>query len=73
MYPAYMEESIRKVEATREKRLKEIFPRLSEEEKTPAMDVAETGEVTLDDGTTAHVLKVGFAPAKVVNLELTLE
>ncbi|MDZ4231140.1 MAG: FAD-binding protein, partial [Dehalococcoidales bacterium] len=29
-----MEESIRKVEATREKRLKEVFPRLTEEEKT---------------------------------------
>jgi len=34
MYPAYMEESIRKLEASREKRLKETFPRLTEEEKT---------------------------------------
>ena len=33
MYPSYMEESIRKVEATREKRLQETFPRLNEEEK----------------------------------------
>ena len=33
MYPPYMEESIRKVEATREKRLQETFPRLNEEEK----------------------------------------
>ncbi len=37
MYPAYMEESIRKVEATREKRLKEIFPRFSDKEKTPLL------------------------------------
>jgi len=34
MYPAYMEESLRKVEATRERRLKESFPRLNDEEKT---------------------------------------
>lgn len=33
MYPAYMEESIRKVEATRERRLKETFPRISLEER----------------------------------------
>lgn len=37
MYPAYMEESIRKVEATRERRLKEAFPRLSDDEKTPLL------------------------------------
>jgi len=34
MYTAYMKESIRKVEATRERRLKETFPRLTEAEKT---------------------------------------
>jgi succinate dehydrogenase/fumarate reductase flavoprotein subunit len=34
MYTAYMKESIRKVEATRQKRLKETFPRLTEAEKT---------------------------------------
>ena len=34
MYPAYMEESIGKVEATRERRLKETFPRLTDEEKS---------------------------------------
>jgi succinate dehydrogenase/fumarate reductase flavoprotein subunit len=33
MYPAYMEESIRKVEVSRERRLKETFPRITEEEK----------------------------------------
>ena len=33
MYPAYMEESIRKLEATMERRLKETFPRIAEEEK----------------------------------------
>jgi succinate dehydrogenase/fumarate reductase flavoprotein subunit len=33
MYPAYMEESIRKVEASRERRLKETFPRITDEEK----------------------------------------
>ncbi len=33
MYPAYMEESIRKVEATRERRLKETFPRITDKEK----------------------------------------
>ena len=38
MYPAYMEESIRKVEATRERRLKEAFPRLKAEEKTPLLE-----------------------------------
>ena len=37
MYPAYMEESIRKVEATRERRLKETFPRITDEEKTPLL------------------------------------
>jgi len=34
MYPAYMQESVRKVEATRTRRLKETFPRLIEKEKT---------------------------------------
>jgi len=34
MYPAYMEESIRKVEASREGRLKETFPCITDEEKT---------------------------------------
>ena len=38
MYPAYMEESIRKVEATRERRLKEAFLRLKAEEKTPLLE-----------------------------------
>lgn len=33
MYPAYMEESILKVEATRQRRLKEIFPRITDDEK----------------------------------------
>jgi hypothetical protein len=33
MYPGYMEESIRKVEASRERRLKETFPRITDEEK----------------------------------------
>ncbi len=33
MYPAYMEDSIRKVEATRDRRLKETFPRITDEEK----------------------------------------
>jgi succinate dehydrogenase/fumarate reductase flavoprotein subunit len=37
MYPAHIEESIRKVETTRERRLKETFPRLSDEEKTPLL------------------------------------
>jgi len=37
MYPAYMEESIRKVEATRERRLKETLPRLTDEQKTPLL------------------------------------
>ncbi|NQT47649.1 MAG: FAD-binding protein [Chloroflexi bacterium] len=37
MYPAYMQGSIRKVEATRERRLKETLPRLSEEEKSPLL------------------------------------
>ena len=37
MYPAYMEESIRKVEAGRERRLKETLPRIAEEEKTPLL------------------------------------
>ncbi|MBT9131877.1 MAG: Fumarate reductase flavoprotein subunit [Syntrophomonadaceae bacterium] len=34
MYPADMEKIIRKVEATRERRLKETFPRLNTEERT---------------------------------------
>jgi len=34
MYPPYMEESLRKVEATRQRRLKEKFPRLSDRERT---------------------------------------
>jgi len=38
MYPAYMEESVRKVEATREKRLKETLPRLTDDQKTPLLE-----------------------------------
>jgi len=38
MYPAYMEESIRKVEASRERRLKETLPRFTEEEKAPLLE-----------------------------------
>jgi len=34
MYPAHMEESIRKVAASRERRLKETFPRLNEQQRT---------------------------------------
>lgn len=37
MYPAHMEESTRKVEATRERRLKESLLRLSDEQKTPLL------------------------------------
>ncbi len=37
MYPANMEASIRKVVASREKRLKETFPRLSDDEKTTVL------------------------------------
>jgi len=36
-YPGYMEESIRKVEATRQRRLKETFPRITLEEKAPLL------------------------------------
>ena len=38
MYPAYMEESIRKVEASRGERLKEALPRLTEVEKQPLLE-----------------------------------
>ena len=38
MYPAYMEESIRKVEASRERRLKETLPRFTDEEKAPLLE-----------------------------------
>jgi len=38
MYPAYMEESIRKVVAGRERRLKETFSRLTDEEKTTVLE-----------------------------------
>ncbi len=37
MYPAYMEESIRRVESTRQRRLKETFPGITDEEKTPLL------------------------------------
>jgi succinate dehydrogenase/fumarate reductase flavoprotein subunit len=37
MYPHYIEESVRRVEATREKRLKETLPRLSVDDKTPLL------------------------------------
>jgi len=37
MYPAHMEESIRKVEATRGKRLQEALPRLTSDEKEPLL------------------------------------
>ncbi|MBA7634162.1 hypothetical protein ES703_41741 [subsurface metagenome] len=37
MYPSYMEESIGKVEATRERRLQETFPCLNEEDKEPLL------------------------------------
>jgi len=36
-YPSYMEESIRKLEASREKRLQEVVPRLTDEEKAPLL------------------------------------
>ena len=38
MYPAYMEESIRKLEASRERRLKETLPRFTDEEKAPLLE-----------------------------------
>ncbi|MFH1775679.1 MAG: FAD-binding protein [Chloroflexota bacterium] len=38
MYPAYMEENIRKIEATREKRFGEAFSRLTDEEKKPLLE-----------------------------------
>ena len=38
MYPADMEESIRKAEANRERRMKETFPRLRSEEKTSLLE-----------------------------------
>jgi succinate dehydrogenase / fumarate reductase flavoprotein subunit len=38
MYPSSIEESIRKVEATREKRLKETFPRITDKEKTALLE-----------------------------------
>ncbi len=38
MYPADMEESIRKAEATRERRMKETFPRFSSEEKASLLE-----------------------------------
>jgi succinate dehydrogenase/fumarate reductase flavoprotein subunit len=37
MYPAYMEKSIGKAETTRERRLKETFPRINDEEKIPLL------------------------------------
>jgi succinate dehydrogenase/fumarate reductase flavoprotein subunit len=37
MYPAHMEESIRRLEATRDRRLKETLSRLGSEEKTPLL------------------------------------
>jgi len=37
MYPSYMEQSIRKVESTRERRLNETLPRLTETEKGPLL------------------------------------
>jgi succinate dehydrogenase / fumarate reductase flavoprotein subunit len=37
MYPAHMEVSIRKLEATRAKRINEIYPRLSDKEKKPLL------------------------------------
>ena len=38
MYPAYMEESIRKVEASRGARLDQTLPRLTEKEKAPLLE-----------------------------------
>ena len=38
MYPAYMDESIRKVEATRKARLEQALPRLTEKEKAPLLE-----------------------------------
>ena len=35
--------------------------RLDEKDKTPALDVARVEEITLDDGSRAHVLKVGYS------------
>jgi succinate dehydrogenase/fumarate reductase flavoprotein subunit len=55
MYPAYMEESIRKIEATRERRLKETFPRITDEEKAVLLqgyhpDFIEEGTRELEVG-----------------------
>jgi hypothetical protein len=38
MYPAYMEDSIRKVEASRERRLKETFSRIGDQEKAALLE-----------------------------------
>ena len=38
MYPAEMEESIAKVVATRERRLKEVYPPISDEEKKSLLE-----------------------------------
>ena len=69
MYPAYMEESIRKVEATREKRLKETFPRLSDKEKTPLLQKYHPDYV---DGSMRQLLlgpnKGDYTPNEVAEL-----
>ncbi|MFC2035251.1 FAD-binding protein [Chloroflexota bacterium] len=54
-YPAYMEESIRKVEATRENRLKEEIPRIPVGDRLPVLtefhpDFIESGMRTLQVG-----------------------
>jgi len=53
MYPAGMEERIAKVEATRERRLKEAFPRITLDEKTPLLRVFHPDYV---DGAMREVL-----------------
>jgi len=58
MYPAYMEESIRKVEASREKRLKETLPRLRDEEKKPLLEANHPDYIT--DG----MRQLGVGPNK---------
>ena len=69
MYPAYMEQSIRKVETTREKRLKEAFPRLDDRGKKPLLQKYHPDYVA---GSMRQLLlgpnKDDFTPKELANL-----
>jgi succinate dehydrogenase/fumarate reductase flavoprotein subunit len=66
MYPPYMEESLRKVEATRERRLKESLPRLKEDAKEALLQKYHPDFIKAS----MRTLKVGVDKGHLTPIEL---